>query len=225
MQIAGHMTLTSSALLEKVRKSFRSRKICTLVELAELIRASPHTARRRLKQWGALTSYNKNGRYYALPEVVEFDHQGIWRYRGVRFSKQGNLRQTLVALIGRSKAGLNASELGSLLGLDPRSFLSPFAHEPHIRREKIQGCFVYFSSQQTRFTEQRSQRLLMNRRARLPSDTEAVAILVEIIKHPRMGVEDLCRSLSKSRLQVEPELVRNLLVNHGLKVKKTPPSP
>ncbi len=218
------MPSASSALLEKARKRFRSRKICTLVELAELIGVSNHTARRRLKHWGALTSYNKNGRYYALPEVVDFDSDGLWRYHDVGFSKHGNLRQTLVALVGNSKAGLAASELRSLLGLDPRSFLSPFARDPNLRRERIQNRFVYFSSRQTLFGEQRSQRLLMNRRARLPSDTEAVAILVEIIKHPQMGVEDLCRLLSKSRLQVEPELVRNLLVNHGLKVKKTPPS-
>jgi hypothetical protein len=77
--------------VEKARKVFRRRKILTLGELAELIPGSIHTARRRLKQWRAHTSYNQNGRYYALPEVPEFDGEGLWRCRGVFFSRYGKV--------------------------------------------------------------------------------------------------------------------------------------
>ena len=50
---------------DKALKTFRRRKIMTLGEVAELIGRTIHTARRRLKQWRAHTSYNHNGRYYA----------------------------------------------------------------------------------------------------------------------------------------------------------------
>lgn len=84
-------------------------------------------------------SYNKNGRYYTLPDVPEFDAHGPWRWRGILFSQYGNLTQTVIELIRRSEAGLDAVEVGERLGLDPRSLLSPFADHPLLRREKTQG--------------------------------------------------------------------------------------
>jgi len=131
-----------SAVSGKTLKAFRRRKVMTLEEVAKLVHSSLHTARRRLKDWRAYTSYNQNGRYYALPDVPEFDADGLWHWRGVSFSRYGNLKQTVVELIRRSLAGLDAGEMGSLLGLDPRSFLSSFADHPQIKREKSQGRFV-----------------------------------------------------------------------------------
>ena len=57
---------------EKGLKAFRRRKVLTLEEVAELVQSSIHTARRRLKERRAHTSYNQNGRYYALPDVPEW---------------------------------------------------------------------------------------------------------------------------------------------------------
>ena len=118
------MNRNSEARDGKARKVFRRRKILTLGEVAELIHSSIHTARRRIKEWRAHTSYNQNGRYYTLPEVPEFDAEGLWRCRGVFFSRHGNLKQSVVELIARSQAGLDAGELGSLLGA--RSPFVPF---------------------------------------------------------------------------------------------------
>ena len=47
-----------------VLKAFNKEKIVTIVLLATWLSCSVATARRRLKQWGAYTSYNHNGRYY-----------------------------------------------------------------------------------------------------------------------------------------------------------------
>jgi hypothetical protein len=57
---------------------------------------------------------------------------------------------------------------------------------------------------------------------REPSESEAVAILVEKIKHPGLSVEESCRRLRRKKLLVEPEMIRNLFARHGLSVKKTP---
>jgi len=71
-----------------------------------------------------------------LGEVPEFDADGLWHWRGVFFSRYGNLKQTVVELIRRSSAGLDAGEMGSLLGLGPRSFLSSFADHPQSRTSR-----------------------------------------------------------------------------------------
>ena len=62
--------------LNKALKTLRARKVLTIEELATLLQRSLPTARRRLKAWNTLTSYNKNGRYYALPDVPRFDSHG-----------------------------------------------------------------------------------------------------------------------------------------------------
>ena len=90
------MSQSSDRGAERARKAFGRRKIMTLVEVAKFIRSSIHTARRRLRQWQAANSYNHNGRYYTLPEVPEFDGNGLWHWRGVFFSQYGNLKQKVL---------------------------------------------------------------------------------------------------------------------------------
>ena len=214
----------SGAIAGRAVKAFRRRKILTLVEVAELIRSTVHTARRRLKEWRAHSSYNKNGRYYTLPDVPEFDANGLWRWRGVFFSRHGNLTETVIELICRSKAGLDAAEMRKLLGLDPRSFLSAFAGHPRLRREKTQGRFVYYCADSAICSKQRQRRLTMRKTARLPAEFEAIAILVEKIKHPVLSIEELSRRLRKKKLHIEPEMIRTLFAHHGLVEKKTPHS-
>ena len=209
----------------KARKVFRRRKILTLGELSELLPGSIHTARRRLKEWRAHTSYNQNGRYYVLPEVPEFDGEGLWRCRGVYFSRHGNLKQTVVELVRRSQAGLDAGEMGSLLGLDPRSFLSAFADHPQIKREKTRGRFVYYCAERSVCAAQQRHRGARSAKGRQPTAHEAIAILVEKIKRPELSNEALSQRLRKQKLRVQAETIGNLFVQHGLAVKKTPPSP
>ena len=218
------MSRESKVRIEKARKAFRREMILTLAEVADLIHSSIYTARRRLKEWQALTSYNQNGRYYALPDVPTFDANGLWQRRGVYFSRYGNLKQTVVELVHRSPAGLDAGELRSLLGLDPRSFLSAFAKHPQLTREKTRGRFVYYGSEPTLYDKQRQRRWALNTKGRQPTPSEAVAILVEKIKHPALSPEVLSRRLRKQNLSVTPEIIQNLFLRHDLTLKKTPHS-
>ncbi len=217
------MSRSSDKTEDRARKAFRRRKIMTLGEVAELIHSSIHTARRRLKTWQARNSYNHNGRYYTLPDVPAFDVKGLWRWRGVFFSQYGNLKQTVIELVRRAQAGLDAGEMRSLLGLDPRSFLSAFANHPRLRREKAQGRFVYYCADPSVYAEQQQRRGL-SAKGRQPTPFEAIAILVEKIKHPALSNEALSLRLRKQKLSVEPETIDNLFVRHGLAVKKTPRS-
>jgi hypothetical protein len=205
----------------KVLKTFRARKVLTIEELAALLESSLPTARRRLKAWNTLTSYNKNGRYYVLPSVPRFDSHGLWRYRDIGFSRYGNLTETLIALIRDAPAGLCAAELGELLGMEPRSFLWLFRNHSALVREKLHGRFVYFAAEPVVSGRQRNERMTMDAQARRPPDHEVIAILVETIKHPDWSLERLCRHLKKQGLPVAEQTVSNLFAYHGLDVKKT----
>ena len=145
----------SASIKDKVLVLFRDKKVMTLAQLALHLQRSQRTVHRQLKQWRAFNSYNKNGRYYVLSDIPKFDSNGLWRWRDIFFSIFGNLTQTLIALVRNSKAGLNAAEMTELLGLSPRSFLSSFREHPDLKRQKHQGCFVYFSSNRTIYEQQK----------------------------------------------------------------------
>jgi hypothetical protein len=218
------MSQSSDPVVEQARKAFGRRKVMMLGEVAELIGSSIHTARRRLKQWEAANSYNHNGRYYTLPDVPEFDGNGLWRWRGVFFSQYGNLKQTVIALVRRSPAGLEAGDLRSLVRLDPRSFLSTFATDPRLRREKMQGRFIYYGADADVYNAQRQCRGELQANGREPTPSEAIAILVERINHPALSTEALSRVLRKQKVSVEAQTILNFFLRHGLTVKKTPHS-
>lgn len=212
--------------LSAVIRSFKKEKVVTVVLLATWLSCSIVTARRRLKDWQAYTSYNCNGRYYTLPEIAEFDDNGLWRYRGIFFSKHGNLKQTLVHLVTHSAQGLSGAELGELLGLQPRSFLSHFRDHPALYRKHVMGRWIWFAAD-LRLREKQTRTRLAGAGAkepRMPSDLEAVMILVDLIRHPNSGLEQIARRIKPEGIDVDAPAIRRLLVHHDL-LKKTLDSP
>ena len=129
---------------------FKKRKTMTVIELSKLMECSVPTIRKRLTKWRVYTSYNRNGRYYVMLKIPKFDKKGLWNYTGIRFFRFGTLKQTVIQLVKTSENGLSASKIGSLVGLDPRSFMIQFRNIPQIRREKIEGKYIYFLSYQHR---------------------------------------------------------------------------
>ena len=210
-----------SVVHDKATGVLRLKRITTLAELVVRLHCSGRTVQRRLAECNAIHSYNHNGRYYTLPQIPRFDVRGLWRYRGVFFSRYGNLPHTFVQLVHQSQAGLTAAEAGELLGLRPSSFLWSLRNHPELKREKHQGIYVYFAGESARRAEQRRQRARTPPPRRRPTEAEAIAILVEKIKHPALSVEALRRRLVKQNLRVESDLIGDFLAQHGLAVKKT----
>ncbi len=215
------MTITID---HKIIKTIHQKKIITIDGLTSLLKSSVKTARRRLKAWEAITSYNENGRYYTLPDIPDFNSHGLWVHRQVRFSRYGNLKNTIIHLIKESKGGLDAAEISDLLGISARSFLSSLHKHPDLKREKYQGRFVYFSGKEQVYTIQKECRSSMARKIQLPSDTQAIAILVEIIKQPTLSADELSRILHEKKYRISPECIQNFLNYHGLTIKKMPDS-
>jgi hypothetical protein len=201
----------------RVLENFRRQKIITIEHLVRLLKCSVITARRRLKKWQTYTSINKNGRYYTLPQIPVFDQNGLWKYQTVIFSKYGNLKQTIVALITGSPKGLSAVDIGQLVDLVPNSsFLSQFKDVPGVKREKHQGRYIYLSDSPEIYTRQKQQWTTIV----FPTDAQAVVILVQLIKHPDISIEQLAERVSDQGQSVEPATIRSFLQFHDL-LKKT----
>ena len=103
----------------KTIKAFKQNNVLSIIELESLLQLSTSTIRRRLKEWCALSSYNYSGRYYTLPSIPEFNKKGLWKYKGIYFSKRGTLKNTIIHLIQISNKGLSNFEIEEILGINP----------------------------------------------------------------------------------------------------------
>lgn len=205
------------------QNNFRKQKVMVIDQLADILNCSVPTVRRRLKQWGTYTSYNCNGRYYTLHYIPTFNEHGLWKFKNVMFSKHGNLRQVVIHLVKHSPAGLTARDTEELVQVPMGSFMPCFRNIPELIREKVAGQFVYFSSDKASYAAQKQKRQEYETRiklTKLPTDAEAVVILVERIKYPQLSIEQLYMRLNKKGHRTKCEAIRNLFEYHGL-LKKT----
>ena len=216
----GDIAMTQENSLKQVSRIIRRKKVVTLEALASSLQCSKRTVQRRLAKLKTLRSYNRNGSYYTLADVAEFDTDGLWCYHGTCFSQFGNLPRTFVQLVHNSPAGLTFHETGELIGLEPGSFIWSFHNHPEIKRQKYQGRYVYFASEPTRYAQQYQNRIVLHRSKKLPSDLQAIAILVAKIKEPKLSFDELSDKLKGEKLCIAPEVIENLFVHHGLVVKK-----
>lgn len=215
---------TTGEIVTRALRQFGLAKIVTLGELMLLLECSRRTAQRHLKQWGCLTSYNCNSACYALPAVVEFDADGLWRHGSARFSRYGNLIETVVGVVCASPAGLTAAELGALLGVNAHSFISRLCPHPGLYREKMGGTFVYLArnaSARARQTTLRRERLHPTSSL---SDADAVVVLVELIKQPHSSCAELSERVRTRIPRATVPAVEALLRGYGLLKKGAPGS-
>ncbi len=91
-----------------------------------------------------------------------------------------------------------------------------------LRREKQVRGYIYFSSDPGKYRKQKENRRRLSPPTPLPSDAEAVAILVETIRHPHLSVGHLCRRLKKKSYTITPDKIEALFDYHQLRKKKRP---
>ncbi len=159
MHYGGAMFKINPEKIEKTQAVLKKKKVFVFPLLISLLSCSVRTGRLKLKQWGAYSSYNQNGKYYTLPSVPDFDENGLWWYKDIYFSKHGTLKNTVVHLINKSTSGFSGDQIGKIIALSPRSFLHHFRNTPGIRRQKHAGVYVYFSDDADRYNQQVQSRL------------------------------------------------------------------
>lgn len=196
---------------------FRENVVMTIAELAAVSLYSTITVRRRLKEWGAHTSYNCNGRYYVLPEIPTFNVHGLWNYGEVRFSKFGTLTATAVQLVNASVSGLSAAELSELLGYQMHPVLSRLTQQGALQRVRDGGSHIYFSTQPRIFDSQNEKSKFHGYAHGHGLSQEAkICLLVEKIKQPSFDAAELVACLRRNGHGVNSKAVESFLQSHDL---------
>jgi hypothetical protein len=208
---------------ERLEKLFHRRKCWMLAELAQTLDYAFITVRRFLKQIGYFRSYTQNGKWYTSRNSPQFNRDGIWRHRGIGFSKHGSLTATIGYWVGSSPAGLSASELAQKLQHPCHAVLTNLHKGGAVDRVKVEGEFRYLCTAEQINRRQRQPAAAAqppNPSASLSTQT-AVLMLVEYIKQPGLGFEQLAaRRQQQRQLTVAPESIRRFFQEHDL--KKTP---
>ncbi|MBT4086874.1 MAG: hypothetical protein HN580_16610 [Deltaproteobacteria bacterium] len=211
--------METSALKER----FKEFRVLTLDQVSKLHGCSIRTVQRQFAALDVLRSYNRNSRYYTLPDIPKFNTYGIWEYQDVRFSKFGDLRKTVKQLILNSGCGLSGSEIGDIVGLLPRSFMHHFREMDGIFREKASGVYIYFSDDPSLYARQNSKRNQVSSIKKI-SNALAVQLLIAYIKYPELSEKELSDTLARdSSCAISPEMITDFLSFHEL-LKKTPDS-
>jgi hypothetical protein len=134
-------------------------KIATMVDMKAVMGTTVDaTIFRKLRELSYLRSYSHRGKYYTLPQVVRFNEQGLWSCRGVHFSKQGSLLNTIEHHVDHSKAGYFEFELESLLHVGIRVAVLKLVKDNRIYRPKVGGRYLYCSSRMKKRKQQCRER-------------------------------------------------------------------
>jgi hypothetical protein len=139
----------------------QERKVATLGELkAALGGPVDMTVFRKLREVNYCTSYSHRGMFYALKAVARFDNRGLWTCQQAHFSRFGSLVDTAEHFVLESERGLRASELSGQLQVETKEALLTLLARCRVVRERIGGCFVYFSPDFQRRRQQVLERQL-----------------------------------------------------------------
>jgi len=198
-------------------------KVMTISDLKKLMMVSEITIRRKLKKSGAITSYNKNGRFYTLPHIPKFDSYGLWCHNDIRFSIHGNLNRTIIQLINQSSSGLNAEIIGELIAYPPHSLLHQLYLKSAIQREKLHGKYVYFSIDEQLYKSQLNKYITLQTQY-IEDDISciiAVRLLIEKIRRPKYNISHLVGILHRENIKISELQAKRFFEKHGIE-KKTP---
>lgn len=206
-------------------KPFSRKQVLTKAELLQACGCSAMTAWRILRQQGYLTSYNQNAKYYTLRRMAQFDEQGLWAYRDIRFSKWGTLPETIVGQIELSPSGMAVHELQDRLHIENvKPTLTHLIRQGRLQRTRIAGTTVYFLAEpsrrqqqlQQRETEAATKRLALS----LPDPQHVIALLVEMIRHPRQTPRQEARRLARQGIRLKTAEIQAVREHYQLSLKK-----
>ncbi|MBM4318376.1 MAG: hypothetical protein FJ125_00070 [Deltaproteobacteria bacterium] len=176
----------------------------TVVDLGEvreaLGNASRATAFRWLAQIPHISSYNHNGRFYALDLPDRFDRFGLFHHGDVRFCRDATLAAAVVRLVQETEAGQTQRELQDLLRVRVQPFLLAGVRRGAISRQLFDRLFLYLHAdgevQQAQLT--RRQALIASAAQQLEvPDAVVIEVLLLLLHQPGAAFADVVRRLGR----------------------------
>jgi hypothetical protein len=208
--------------VEKILDAFKRNKILNKAELLNACGCSLMTLWRILHKEGYFTSYNYNAKYYTLATIAQFDDYGLWACQDVRFSQWGALPKTIIGIVEQSSQGMTAQELEDLLHVpNVKPLLPKLINNGELRRESLNGAFVYLPAAQKNYEQQFRHRMDSIKPPQMPEPQQIIALLVEMVQHPEQTPRQWARRLARKNMRLGVDDIRAVMDRYHLTVKKT----
>jgi hypothetical protein len=182
------------------------------------------TLQRIIKGSEIITSYNHNARFYTIPGLCHFNHDGIWKFNQILFSKYGNQFETITSHLDKSMAGYTSKELSIILMVKADDALHVMWLKERVHRQKVESSIVYFSIREDLFKQQLSERERRTPSAMetfvLLDDQITIAVLVEIILKDSVVAQKLQRGMAMRNLKISTAQIEAVIEHYQLKKKK-----
>jgi len=209
--------------LEDLQNAFKKHKVLDMEMLRDTIHSGVATVHRYLKKIKYLTSYTHMGKYYTLPEIIQFNEKGFWHYGDIGFSKYGTLTNTILHLISESAAGQTNSDLEKSCGVRIQEMLRRLLDKKQISRLKQDGHYLYLSADtevSIKQQERREKKGQKNKQLRTEVIIEvAIETIYSLSGTPNVDV--VAKRLAKRGSSITKEEVKQAFEQLGLE-KKTP---
>ena len=104
--------------LDLLSNYLNKNKIATINEIKRLLNTqSRMTIYRKLSYLDYISSGSHRGKYYSLKQIAKYNEYGLWVHKGILFSQNKTLKNTLNKLIDQSTQGYNVAELKEILNV------------------------------------------------------------------------------------------------------------
>jgi hypothetical protein len=210
-----------------VEDIIRSKKIQTFEQILNQVSCSDITLRRDISCIKGITSYTHQGRFITLEDIPKFDHNGIWFFRNVGFSKYKNSLELIVHLINHSKKGLTREQIQKILKIQIFQQIQTLLKRDKLYRSKIGNKYIYLPEELSRNKKQRLRLLNVNNIEEyydaIVSSSDLVALLKAVLveKKVKIDVKNLKRFTKKYSLKIPLKKVEQLLLKYKLTEKKS----
>ena len=203
-----------------------SREVVELKDLRTALGgASDATVFRHLKRISYHSSYNHNGRYYALHDPAKYDRWGLHSVGDIHFSVDGTLKATVVRLVCDSEAGCTQKELQDLLRVRVQFFLLAAVRAKVITRERIDRLYVYLHREGAIREAQlcrRRERIVEVGQEEEVDEEVTIRVLLVLLRYPGSQAGDVARRLKGRSPPLTRAQVENVFARYGLGEKGGP---
>lgn len=216
-------------VMPRIVSAFRKTPVMQMSEIERVVASrSRRSLFRDLSALRYLSSYTDTGRFYTLASIPTFDDDGLWRWQGVGFSRDGTLKATVRRMVETSEAGRTQRELQLRLGTRVHNPLLELVEQRRLSREAVHDEYVYLAAKRALAKAQieRRRTLLVGGEAAEPTAAIELEVLMEVIHGARVPPPDavmVAARLGARGVRASVAEIAAVLERRGLG-KKTPPS-
>ena len=212
---------------KNLEKLFNKNKILTYSEVKEKIGCCLTTLSRFGDKHGYYSSCNNNGKYYILAKDCTFNEHGLYVFKGVIFSKNLTLKNSILNAIDNSKAGMTTEELSTIYGKSTGVSISHMYTKKQLARTFIDNTFYYFSSDREVQSHQKDLREKLSIsiseglcQKDLPSSDKIIAVLTIIVGKTTISPKSLQTKLIKKGVRLSIDEIKRIFAYYELSSKK-----